>query len=242
MTTINFQFISCPLCSFSHLLDEIRTNSFNASYSVYCVFMTVLIFEQLNAMCTARMRLSCGHVSVFQRAFWPFVLHFSLLFPFLCIFSLFSFRSRVCFFFDLFFSVLCSLVSPSCSYFFFGSSMVDYSVVRVACPSIAFFFAHLGCLLESVEGECLERVSFFVGVDCPYTSILSSLFPLVSRSAGVARLLKMFEVRSSDLETGLFSSDDRMISKATSVSTPYKAWTISCSLTGKDEQWIRDRF
>ena len=56
--------------------------------------------------------------------------------------------------------------------------MVDYSVVRVACPSIAFFFAHLGCLLESVEGECLERVSFFVGVDCPYTSILSSLFPL----------------------------------------------------------------
>ena len=52
----------------------------------------------------------------------------------------------------------------------------------------------------------------------------------------------MFEVRSSDLETGLSSSDDRMISKATSVSTPYKAWTISCSLTGKDEQWIRDRF
>ena len=120
--------------------------------------------------------------------------------------------------------------------------MVDYFVVRVACPLIAFFFAHLGCLLESVEGECLERVSFFVGVDCPYTSVLFSLFPLISRSAGVARLLKMFEVRSSDLETGLSSSDDCMISKATSVSTPYKAWTISCSLKGKVEQWIRDRF
>ena len=196
-------------------------------------------------MCMARMRLSCGHVSVFQRAFWPFVLHFSLLSPFLCIFSLFSFRSRVCFFCffsDLFFSILRSLVSPSCSYFFFGSSMVDYSIVRVACPLIAFFFAHLGCLLESVEGECLERVSFFVGVDCPYTSVLFSLFPLVSRSARVARLLKMFEVRSSDLETGLSLPDDHVISEASFVSTPYKAWTISCSLIGKDEQRIRDRF
>ncbi|KAL0013068.1 hypothetical protein SO802_000137 [Lithocarpus litseifolius] len=52
----------------------------------------------------------------------------------------------------------------------------------------------------------------------------------------------MSEVRSSDLETGLSSSDDCMISKATSLSTPYKAWNISCSLTRKDEQWIRDRF
>nr|POF01934.1 hypothetical protein CFP56_06387 [Quercus suber] len=52
----------------------------------------------------------------------------------------------------------------------------------------------------------------------------------------------MFEVRSSDLEMGLSSSDDRVISKTTSISTPYKAWTISCSLTGKDEQQISLRF
>ena len=52
----------------------------------------------------------------------------------------------------------------------------------------------------------------------------------------------MSEVRSSDLETGLSSSNDRVISKATFVSSLYKAWTISCSLTGKDEQQIRDRF
>ena len=120
--------------------------------------------------------------------------------------------------------------------------MVDYSTVRVACPSITFFFAYLGCLLESVEGECLERVSFFIGVDCPYTSVLSLLFPLVSRSVGVARLLKMSEVRSGDIEMGLSSFDDREILEATSVSTPYKAWTILCSLMGKDKQWIRDRF
>jgi len=49
-------------------------------------------------------------------------------------------------------------------------------------------------------------------------------------------------VRSSDLETGLSSSYDHVISKATFVSSPYKAWTISCSLTRKDEQWIKDRF
>ena len=52
----------------------------------------------------------------------------------------------------------------------------------------------------------------------------------------------MSEVRSSDLETGLSSSNDRVISKATFVSSLYKAWTISCSLTGKDEQQTRDRF
>ena len=47
--------------------------------------------------------------------------------------------------------------------------MVDYSVVKVDCPSIAFFFAHLGSLLESIEGEYLERISFFVGEDYLYT-------------------------------------------------------------------------
>ena len=71
---------------------------------------------------------------------------------------------------------------------------------------------------------------------------MSSLFPLVSHSAKVARLLKMYKVRSSDLEIGLSSSDDHVISEATSVSTPYKAWNIPCSLMGKDVQRIRDRF
>ena len=101
--------------------------------------------------------------------------------------------------------------------------MVDYSAIRVDCSSIAFFFAHLGSLLESVDREHLERASSFVGEDCSYTFVLSSLFPLVSHYAEVARLLRMSEVRSSDLETGLSSSDDRVVSKATFVSTPYKA-------------------
>ena len=54
--------------------------------------------------------------------------------------------------------------------------------------------------------------------------VLSSLFPLVSCSARVARFLKMSrEVRSSELETGLSSSNDREVPKVTSPSTPYKA-------------------
>ena len=120
--------------------------------------------------------------------------------------------------------------------------MVDYSFVRFDCPSIAFLFTHLGCLLESVKEGCLDWVSLFVREDYPYEPILSFLFPLVSHSAKVARSLKMSEVRSSDLEIGLSLSDNHVISEATSSSTPYRAWNISCSLTGKDEQQIRDRF
>ena len=135
----------------------------------------------------------------------------------LVFFSLFSFFS------ELPFSILHFLVSSSCYFFFSDSSMVDYFAVRVNCPSIAFFFTHLGSLLEFVEGECLERISFFVGEDYPYTTILSSLFPLVSHSAKVARSLKMSKVRYSDLEMRLSLSNDRVVSYSTSVSIPYKA-------------------
>ena len=193
-------------------------------------------------MCMARMCSTYEHVSVFPREFWPLVLHFPLLFPFFCIFPYSVFCSRVCLSSKLPFSILCFLVSPSHFFFFFDSSMVDYPAVRANSPSIAFFFAHLSSLLESIEGERLERVSSFVGEDCLYTFVLSSLFPLVSHSAKVARLLRMSEVRSSDLETGLSLSDDHVVLEATFVSTRYKAWNILCSLMGKDEQRIRDRF
>ena len=102
--------------------------------------------------------------------------------------------------------------------------MVDYSSVRVDCPSVAFLFAHLGCLLEVMEGEYLKWVSFFVGEDYPYRFVISFLFPLVSCPTRVAKLLKMSKVvRSSELETRLSSPDDRVVPKVTSPSTPYKA-------------------
>ena len=102
--------------------------------------------------------------------------------------------------------------------------MVDYSSVTFDCPSVAFLFARLCCLLEYVLGECLKWVSLFVGEDCPNEFFLSLLLPLVSHSTRVARSLKMSgEVRSSELEKRLSSSDDRVIPKVTSLYTPYKA-------------------
>ena len=115
--------------------------------------------------------------------------------------------------------------------------MIDYSFVRVDCPSISFLFARLGRLLKIVEGECLKGVSFFVGEDYPYRFVLSSLFPLVSCSARVDRSLKMSgEVRSSELEMGFSSFDNRKIPEVSSPSPPYKAWNIQCALLEKDEK------
>ena len=45
----------------------------------------------------------------------------------------------------------------------------------------------------------------------------------------------MSEVRFNDLEMGLSLFDDRVVLEAIYVSIPYKAWTVSCSLMGKDE-------
>ena len=50
------------------------------------------------------------------------------------------------------------------------------------------------------------------------------------------------EVTSSELETGLSSSDDHVFPKVTFPSTPYKAWNIPCALSGKYEKRIKDRF
>ena len=195
-----------------------------------------LMYEWLGAMCTARTCSMCEHVSVFLCEFWPLVLHFSLLFHFFYIFPYSVFCSRVCLSSLLPFFVLRFLVSPSRFFFFSDSFVVDYSAIRADCPSIAFFFTHLGSFLESVEGEHLKRVNSFVGKVYLYTFVLSSLFPLVFHSAEVARLLRMSKVRSSDLETVLSLFDDCVVSEAIFVSTPYKTWNISCSFTRKDEQ------
>ena len=158
-----------------------------------------------------------AHILAIYLAFFPLV-------PF----SSYSFLVQLAFqglsLLQAFFFSFAFLESSSCSSLFFCSSMVDYSSVRVDCPSVAFLFAHLGCLLEVVEGEYLKWVSFFVGEDYPYRFAISFLFPLVSCLARVAKLLKMSkEVRSSELETGLSSPDDRVVPKVTSPSTPYKA-------------------
>ena len=169
----------------------------------------------------SHVRSGCLHradVSQFSRTCFGHLFRIFPLVSFLLHFFLVHFHPRVCLSFKLPFSILHSLVSPSFSRFFSCSSVVDYSAVRVGCPLIVFLFARLGCLLESVEEECLKWVSLFMGEDYPHKFVRSSLFPLVSNSTKVARLLKMSEVRSSDLETGLSSSDDHVISEAASYS------------------------
>ena len=103
--------------------------------------------------------------------------------------------------------------------------MVDYSVVRLDCPSISFFFAHLSSLLE-VGGRQHLEVGLFVGKDCSFRFAFHFLFPLVHHSMWFAQPLIMSrkdEVRSSELEIGLSSFEDRKAFEVTSSSTPYKA-------------------
>lgn len=85
-------------------------------------------------------------------------------------------------------------------------------MVRSNCPSISIFFAWLSSLLE-VVGRQRPKVGLFVARDCSFRFSLGFLFfPLVHHSVGTTQPLIMFkddEVRSSDLETGLSSSEDR---------------------------------
>ena len=172
----------------------------------------------------ARMCSMCEHVSVFLREFQELVLHFSLLFPSFCIFPYSVLYSRVCFC-ELPFSILRFLVSPLCLFFFFDSSMVDYYAVKANFPSIAFFFDHLGSLLEFVEGSVLKGL--VLSQERTVRILLFFLpcflqFPILLRMSEVrsSDLLRMFEVRSSELEMGLSSSDDCVVSKATSFLLP----------------------
>ena len=101
------------------------------------------------------------------------------------------------------------------------------------------------CGLFGTLSRQRPRVGLFVEKNCSYRSILLFLFPLVHRSVGIAQSLIMSgegEVRSSELKTGLSSSEDQGVLEVTSPSTPHKAWGICCSLKEKDEKRIRDRF
>ena len=100
--------------------------------------------------------------------------------------------------------------------------MVDYSM---DCPSISFLFARL-CSLLKVVGKQGPKAKLFVGRDCSFRFALHFLLPLVHCFVGIARTLMMFgegEVRSSGLETGLSSFEDRRALKVTSPLTFYKA-------------------
>ena len=70
------------------------------------------------------------------------------------------------------------------------------------------------------------------------------LFPLVHHSIGDAQTLTMSreEVRSSELETSLFLSEDSRALEVTSSSTLHRAWDLCCALKEKDESRILSKF
>ena len=121
------------------------------------------------------------------------------------------------------------------SFLRFQLFMVDYSLVRLDCPSMSFFFVRLCGLLQFACRKC-PLVGFFVGTNCPFKFLLLFLFLLVYHSIGFAQTLIMFgkeEVRTSELEMGLSSFEDCGVPEVSSPFIPFKAWCIRCTLREK---------
>ena len=115
--------------------------------------------------------------------------------------------------------------------------MVGSSEVRILCPSVSFFFTRLGASL-GVSLTFFPLVEGFVFGGSSLSVVLASLFPLLHQSVDwfkelVGEQRVMSKVRSSELETGLSSSDDPAeVEEDTAASSPreVKAWTLKSSL------------
>ena len=98
--------------------------------------------------------------------------------------------------------------------------MVNSSEVRVACPSVSFLLARLGAAL-GVFGDFLPLVGDFVFAGCGLSVALGELSPILSQSIAwfKGETKTMSKVRSSELKTGL-SSSDGLMEGDTAISTP----------------------
>ena len=87
--------------------------------------------------------------------------------------------------------------------------MVSGFEVRAACPSVSFFFACLGAAL-GVSGDFLPLVGDFIFVGCGLSLVIGELSPILGQSLAwfEGETKRMVEVRSSELEIGLSSSDN----------------------------------
>ena len=56
--------------------------------------------------------------------------------------------------------------------------MVSDSEVRIACPSVSFFFARLGAVL-GVSGDFLPLVGDFIFAGCGLSVVLRELSPML---------------------------------------------------------------
>ena len=87
--------------------------------------------------------------------------------------------------------------------------MVSGSEVRATYPSVSFFFARLGAALR-VSGDFLPFVGDFIFAGCGLSLVIGELSPILGKSLAwfEGETRRMVEVRSSELETELSSSDD----------------------------------
>ena len=92
--------------------------------------------------------------------------------------------------------------------------MFEYFEVRRLSPYVSFFFARIGASLESSGGGC-PQVELFISSDSTLGLFLADLYPLLRQSLDWFQSLREMlvevgvgsKVRSSELETGLLSSD-----------------------------------
>ena len=85
--------------------------------------------------------------------------------------------------------------------------MVNSSKVRVMCPLVSFLFAHLGASLDT-SSDFLPLIENFIFEGCGLGVVVGELFPVLSQSINwfgglIEERKRMFEVRSSELETRL---------------------------------------
>ena len=125
--------------------------------------------------------------------------------------------------------------------------MVNGSEVRVICPSVSFFFAHLGAAL-GVSGDFLPFVVDFIFAGCGLSLVIGELSSILGQSLAwfEGENRRMAEVRSSELETGLSSTGDPE-GGDTAVSAPqvvkaYHALEEVCGLDDETVGRFKDRF
>ena len=141
--------------------------------------------------------------------------------------------------------------------------MVDFVFLMQHTPFVSFFFARLGVFLEYSVGKHPQVGLFLPRCCATFRHVLVTLYPLIWRSI-IQYHLEMavveerdFEVRSSDLKTGLSSNNgaeekdvDTDVSKLlqpsnpslSSSSTPFHTLFESCCLKTKQLKSIRKRF
>ncbi|KAK9983005.1 hypothetical protein SO802_032530 [Lithocarpus litseifolius] len=128
--------------------------------------------------------------------------------------------------------------------------MLSSSEVKALCPSVSLLFASLGASLGTSHNFC-PLVGGFVGGENSLGLVIADLLPLLCQSVDwfknlVSERRAMFEVRSSELETGLSSSDDP-VEGDNAVSVPreiraFHAFEEVCGLDGETLARFRDKF